>query len=417
MQLSASALLLVAKQHEIEELRRLAANAQLVGVIGRLVHALQTERGATSIFLGSQGERFEATRTTLVAQSQAVEQGLRARFTDELLAPAGTAKLFTLMAWALVGLDELPVLRERIVQHHIPGGEAVQAFSRLIGGLVSLIFEVADAALDPGISRLLVALFNLVQGKELAGQERALGGLCFGAKAIDTADQDSLTYLIDAQERCFQLFAEFADEALVAQWNALQDAPVVAQIERLRRTLFSLRPGAALDDTLNQKWFDRCSERLDAIWSLQSALVDTLQARCATLIGEAERSLQDVEGLLSQLREHPPAGAESVDGSALPTLQHHTASSSSQSLVQVLRAQSDRLTGMQSDLDAAKRALNERKLIERAKGVLMERFQISEEAAHVMMRKASMDQNLRLVDIAQAGLSLPAFLPPARKAD
>ncbi len=413
MELSASAIVLVAKQHEIDELRRLAAKAQLVAVIGQLVHALQNERGATSIFLASQGQRFDATRTALVTASQAVEQQLRAQFTDTLQAPAGTARLFTLMAWAQLGLDELPALRARITTHQVPGPEALQAFSRLIGGLVSLIFEVADAALDPGISRLLVALFNLVQGKELAGQERALGGQCFASTSCSAADQERLAYLIDAQERCFQLFAEFAEAPLATRWQALQDAPVAAQIERLRRKLFSLRAGAVLDEALNQAWFDHCSERLDAIWALQCTLVDTLQARSAALIAEAQRDLQNVEGLLDQLRDHPPPGADAVAGTAPSP----GAATAGPSLTQVLRAQSERLTTMQSDLDAAKQALNERKLIERAKGMLMERFQISEEAAHGMMRKASMDKNLRLVDIAQAGLSLPAFLAPARKPD
>lgn len=36
--------------------------------------------------------------------------------------------------------------------------------------------EAADVAADPAVSRLLVALFNLMQGKEFAGQERADGG-------------------------------------------------------------------------------------------------------------------------------------------------------------------------------------------------------------------------------------------------
>ncbi|MDQ8021483.1 MAG: nitrate- and nitrite sensing domain-containing protein [Moraxellaceae bacterium] len=406
MQLSVSSIVLAAKQHEIEELRRLGARSELVAVIGHLVHALQQERGATSIFLASQGGQFADTRQAAVAESLAVEQRLRTSLAAQLQSAAHSARFLSLMAWALLGLDGLPALRANIDRRSVPAREAIDSYCRIIGGLIALVFEVADSAVDPGISRLLVALFNLVQGKEQAGQERALGGLCIASGQVDAADRDRMTDLIESQERSFQLFAEFADAELAARWQAAQDAPFAAQLERLRRVLHSTRPATALDANLNEKWFDACSTRLVEVWALQCLLVDALKARCAALVAEAQQALTDAEGLLRTLRDNPPAAR--LDDSAL------AGSEGSQALVQVLKAQAERLAGMEADLDTARRVLDERKLIERAKGILMERFQISEDEAHVMMRKASMDQNRKLVDVAQAALSLPAFLAPTR---
>ena len=62
---------------------------------------------------------------------------------------------------------------------------------------------------------------------------------------------------------------------------------------------------------------------------------------------------------------------------------------------------------MESELDAARRALNDRKVIERAKGVLMARLGMSGEVAFRTLQKASMDHNKRLVDVAEATLALP----------
>ena len=64
---------------------------------------------------------------------------------------------------------------------------------------------------------------------------------------------------------------------------------------------------------------------------------------------------------------------------------------------------------MEAELDAARRALHERKVIERAKGVLMSRLGLDEEAAFRALQKTSMDQNRRLADVAEATLSLPDF--------
>ena len=57
---------------------------------------------------------------------------------------------------------------------------------------------------------------------------------------------------------------------------------------------------------------------------------------------------------------------------------------------------------MRSELAATKAALEERKLIDRAKGLLMRAKGISEEDAYALLRKTAMDQGKRLADLAQA---------------
>jgi response regulator NasT len=55
---------------------------------------------------------------------------------------------------------------------------------------------------------------------------------------------------------------------------------------------------------------------------------------------------------------------------------------------------------MRVALDKAKTTLTERKLVEKAKGILMKRRQCEETVAYHAMRKMAMDQKLRLVDVA-----------------
>lgn len=419
MKLSAEKIVLIAKQLQIEELKHLAAMSQFVGVVGHLIHNLQAERGASSIFLASSGNRFADMRLELAAESASVERELRTAFEPQLKrAIYGNARLLHLMAWVLLGLDELPELRERISKQKLSADDSIAAFSRLIAGLVSLIFEVADSTVDPRISSLLVAFFNLVQGKELAGRERAVGALSFASGSCDDVHQQRILHLIDAQERHFQIFGEFIQEQLMTQWQELQDAPYIAQLERMRRMLCNARQSTALDTNLSDKWFEACSERLTAIWSIQCALVNSLEKLCASLIDEAESDLQDSEGLLKTLREHPPASAELADKffdpaipveNALSFVAHASGETGQgRSIVDVLQAQSQRLAGMETELVAARRALDERKTIERAKGILMARFNLSEDAAYKRLRNASMEQNRRLVEVAEAVLTLAA---------
>jgi two-component system, response regulator / RNA-binding antiterminator len=60
---------------------------------------------------------------------------------------------------------------------------------------------------------------------------------------------------------------------------------------------------------------------------------------------------------------------------------------------------------LKDELDHAKQALEERKLIDRAKGILMTERKLSEADAYELLRKSAMNENCRLVDIAQSVLA------------
>ena len=57
---------------------------------------------------------------------------------------------------------------------------------------------------------------------------------------------------------------------------------------------------------------------------------------------------------------------------------------------------------MRVELAETRRALEERKVIDRAKGILMRARGIGEEEAYGLLRKAAMDQGRKVVDLAQA---------------
>lgn len=125
-----------------------------------------------------------------------------------------------------------------------------------------------------------------------------------------------------------------------------------------------------------------------------------------------------LRGAAQGLREKPPAGAVDdffspdfpVDRALRFTPGIGVATHLGQSIVDVLQAQTQRLAGMEAKLERARRALNERMTVERAKGMLMARFNYSEEAAYKALRKTSMDQNRRLLEVAEAIVALPALM-------
>jgi response regulator NasT len=60
------------------------------------------------------------------------------------------------------------------------------------------------------------------------------------------------------------------------------------------------------------------------------------------------------------------------------------------------------LQKMRIELVETRRALEERKAIDRAKGILMRAKGIGEEAAYALLRKTAMDQGRKLAEVAAA---------------
>ena len=65
---------------------------------------------------------------------------------------------------------------------------------------------------------------------------------------------------------------------------------------------------------------------------------------------------------------------------------------------------------LQRELAVAKSALEERKIVERAKGILMKSRGLGEEAAYALLRKTAMNQNRKIAEIAQSLVTAAGLL-------
>ena len=406
------AFLVAARRCEVRELEQLARSCALVQAVSELVHRVQAERGCSNLHLASGGTRFEAERTACAAASVEAEAAVRAWLHQaDILdsagerAPAGGARLFTRIALALHGLDALPGLRATIAAGRCAPRDATQRFTQVIAALLELVFEAADVAADPAISRVLVALFNLMQGKEFAGQERAAGAAAFAAGGMGRAPEPDLLQLIELQEACLERFATFCPPEVRSAWDAARQAMPLAELERLRRKLLAAGQGGALPATLAEPWFACCSARLDHLRAIEDLLAGGLRSACAARIAALQRDPDDPEALLRMLEEAAEGRPELAADPFGPRL--------TRSIVDVLQAQSRRLQAMSEELAAARASLDERKLIDRAKAALMRHQGLSEDAAYRLMRQTAMNQGRRLPDVARAVIELEPLLPGA----
>ncbi|NKF24280.1 nitrate regulatory protein [Solimonas marina] len=404
--------LLAAKRAEIQALKSLAANCEVVALTGELIHSLQRERGISNVFLASGGTRFAGQRLVQASNSQASAAALIARFDVHALEDSrGIAgmRLLNGIAFVLQGLDELDGLRQRIALLQVSPLDTMHAISRLIAGLLAIIFSAADISNNPAVTALLVALFNLLQGKEYAGQERGLGSMGFAAGHFDETLCERLLHLQQGQTRSFVEFQKFADAEMQQDWLRLENSAQFAELSKLRGVIARLADGAPVTPEISEVWYELTTWRIDRMHDLEQALTDALLATSRQQLETAKASQQIYQTHVSTL-----SGSVADDRSSslfdplpipgddetqtAPTVTPELA----RSVHELVRAQADHIRQLSEELASSRRALADRKCIERAKGILMKSLGISEEQAHARLQRQAMTRNMRLVDLANA---------------
>lgn len=415
--------LLASRQCELNSLHYLLQSGELVGKISQLVHMLQRERGSSNLFLCSDGRLF-ADELTLREQEVALAQVPLMAHLEKLETMTAdlpqASRLFSRVASVVYALGLLPTLRQQIRQRLLQQPQAMDFFNDIIRNLLSLVFEVSDTATEPVISRALIAMFSFMQGKELAGQERAIGAAAFAVGEFNEATRLKLMDLIERQERCFDTFADFTDEENRQRW--LQIA-TDSDFERLRRIACTRSSTEKLPEEGSLRWFAIATQRIDEMKQVEDHLELTLMQLCRTRITAAKQAcseqMADIESLMSQqghddpgysvfIAGHDMAG-HALDGQRTPNgwlSSDGLRPQLGRSLLSLVQQQSRRLQTLDHELAALRDTLNERKHIDRAKSLLMQHRGLSEEDAYKTLRRMAMNQNKKLIEIATAMLAV-----------
>ncbi|CUJ29419.1 nitrate- and nitrite sensing domain-containing protein [Achromobacter kerstersii] len=403
--------LLAARRSELHGLEALAGTCELVVRISALVHALQKERGYSNLTLCSPQERLQHTLAGLSDTAVRIEADAR-HFLDGLAAdPAhgsGKARLLNGIAFALFRLDELPALRRQIRDRAIAVADADARFTQVIGSLLAVVFEAADSALDPGVTRILVALLNFMQGKELSGQERACGVMGFTAGFFSDAQKARMLGLAANQRRSFDIYAEHADGAPRTVWEQIQQQG--EPVERMRDMAQRTADGQRVDGSLAELWFDLCTARIDAMRKVESLLAQALAQQCERRIADTRKELDDRRLLLSRYAEHASGQAPSMVFSVQSRIVDTPApdgvgSELERSILDMMREQTLRMQRADDALHTMRGALEEKKRIDRAKLLLISHYGLTEHAAHERLQRAAMDGGLSLSDVARQVIS------------
>jgi hypothetical protein len=397
-------LLLSAKQQDVAALRQLHSLIEVVTCIGDLVHQLQRERGLSNMLMYTPQP---ALSSALQQQQGEVSSRLTqtAALTAELLA-AGALQAPRLQSALACALQQSQILAQ--VRLAVAGCQAQQEcslapceqYSQLIRHWLDVVIEAAGLSVSPAVSQLVLSLIYLLQAKEFAGQERAWGVVAFSGKANG----------IELAER-LQVLAQSQQDALQALWPGLSSAVCQVyqphfcqqadpQYLQLKDMMLGLCRHQQASPALAELWFQCASRRIDLLHALLEPLKQALEQQLAA----SKQTYAKEQQLLKQQGAPVPDAAPLQAAQRLAGIWPHcivqNELSGQASLLQLLREQSQHIGNIETELEQARSAVQELKMVQRAKLMLIAQHQISEQQAHHQLQKLAMDRQQSLFEVA-----------------
>lgn len=389
--------LLAAKDAEIANLMELVSNLEWLRAACALIHQLQRERGLTNIWLVSKGSRKQVEREAQLNISDREVDSFCKRIEDSgaLIGLVDEPKLLTSLSQLMLSLSTLEQHRTEIRSMKLQPLDSTLGYNHLIQQILTLIFDLAETVREPSTAKAMIALAHLIQVKELAGQERAWTAIGFSRGNFVERLCQRLTRNQSDTAQMIGILQQSAAPELLNSWQEIEASSLFSEMTQLRGLRTQLCKGQSIDPAIAEAWYDKATEYIDQLALIETQAIQLLEAECRVQVDAAQRSKVKIEKHLQEMTPSKPVDPllqASVPDAAIVGAQG--------ALYQLISEQNAQIQQLQVDLTRARTALQERKLIERAKEILKQQMKLDDEAAYRQLQKSAMDSGRSVADVS-----------------
>ncbi len=212
MALSLSGILMAERQQVAREMSDIKRLGDPLTLLSALVHELQKERGATAVFLASEGAQFGAELRAQRARTDGQQQVVDAYFDANDMSSA-EGEWLSKMADVQAALGQRQALRGRVDQQRITTAEALRYYTETNMQVLELIKFTGQLSHDVAVANAMTAFSYYLMGKDSAGIERAVGASGFALGRFSPERLQKLENLIAAQAFYFEEFSDLVSGA------------------------------------------------------------------------------------------------------------------------------------------------------------------------------------------------------------
>lgn len=272
------------------------------GAISRLIHELQRERGFSSGFIASRGERFGESLVTQQIRTDGSLNELKSIIREHAMDRALQRSLNA-------GWGQLQELRPRIKKLDLSRDYTVDSYTWVIDTLFDLQLSSFGSAIESSIFRKQMAFIAFSQAKEMLGQERALLSAILSDHNFSAGRMLTLNNIRATEQARLANFVRLADVETATRYREILAQPHIKDAERIRQKIKavafweeshgSMSTTEALSISLPtpEMWFEVSTAKIDAMKDLEDRLNASLGTDAEQVEKRAWQELS-ISGLL-----------------------------------------------------------------------------------------------------------------------
>jgi len=278
------------------EMAKLNQMAEAVAGISRFIHQLQRERGASAVFVGSKGAQLG---TELAAQRKLTDD---ARATAKILLTQvatadNSADIMDAVTKATAAVDLVDGKRHDIDSFAITAQDSNTYFTETIGKLLVVTGEIAKISSNGVISTAISSYVNFMQGKERAGQERAVGAAGVAQGKFELPAYTRLLGLGAAQDTYFSAFLAAATPAQHDFFEKTMSGSVAKTVAEMRDVIAAGGLSGNLQGLDGKAWFQATTARIDLLKTVEDRIATDLTAMTSAIQADATSAFVKLTGI------------------------------------------------------------------------------------------------------------------------
>ncbi|KQW30995.1 hypothetical protein ASE36_01490 [Rhizobium sp. Root274] len=275
--------------------RELGVVSRDLGIIGDLVHVLQSERAEAVGLLATKGVRH---RTELTSARAAVDSNLQlvARIRADIRAegdPTLTRHEQTLEQ----ALADLTTVRSKIDALGISQTEAFTYYTDLVRNLMNISQEFSLDAGARGVVGKMMAYSLLMNAKEVAGQERNLGHSFIAEGKFNEAHYLDFIGMFGSQMSLISQYLDLVPEDDRERYAASLHTPDAEAVEKIRAAMMKAGLAADLTGFDDQEWLERSAKRIERLKELENETLAAIIADSQSIADGEYHHLLKVGGI------------------------------------------------------------------------------------------------------------------------
>lgn len=249
---------------------------EVAPVISNLVHELQKERGTSAGFISSKGQSFASV---IGLQRQATDAKLSA-FTFNAVT---SQKALTIPQYknalkaANQELAQIQKIRSQIDGLQISVPAMAKYYTPLISNLLDMVNATTYIIEDADILRPVISYNALLQAKERAGIERAMGAAGFGSGNFTQTIYKNFIRLGAMQDTFLNTFKQYSNDKKNALLDRKLSGPVEDNVIALRKLAQGAPFGQDISSISAPQWFKTSTLRIDALKEVEDSAINEIE--------------------------------------------------------------------------------------------------------------------------------------------